>query len=310
MNVYVPDGYEQFSCLMGECRHSCCKGWEIDIDEDSLQVYQALEGPLGERIRKNIDTDGEIPCFRLQAGDRCPFLRPDGLCDMILEGGEGLLCQICADHPRYRNFYSGRVEMGLGLCCEGAGMMLLSRQAPAAWHLFQGEETQDDLTKEERDFLRWRDELFSLLQRRDLPLSQRVNLIIPKEDQDKLSDHLPLLLSLEHMDNAWTGMLSDLQKHPEFWQEAALPQWLEIPLEQLLFYLFSRLLPGALSDGMEEGRARYCLLMLQLIQALCARHIALHGEMDMPRLVEFCRLYSSEMEYSDENIDCLLDALG
>lgn len=308
MNVYVPDGYEQFSCLMGACRHSCCKGWEIDIDDSSLQVYQALEGPLGERIRKSIDTAGENPCFRLQAGDRCPFLREDGLCDMILEGGEGLLCQICADHPRYRNFYSGRVEMGLGLCCEGAGRMLLSRQVPAAWHLFEGEETKEDLTEEERDFLCWRGEMIALIQRRDLPLFQRVNRIIPEEEQDHLWDYLPLLMGLEHMEDAWPDLLSDLQRHPRDWQGAALPEWLEIPLEQLLSYLFYRHLPGALWDGREEARIRYCLLMLQLIGALCARHAA-QGEMDFSRLVEFCRLYSGEMEYSDENIGCVLDAL-
>ena len=35
--LYVrPDFYDDFHCLAAACRHSCCVGWEIDVDEDSL----------------------------------------------------------------------------------------------------------------------------------------------------------------------------------------------------------------------------------------------------------------------------------
>ena len=102
LTVY-PDYYPTFRCIAGACKHSCCIGWEIDIDEESLARYKAMPGPLGERLRNHISAD-DPPHFVLGEGERCPFLNERNLCDLILEGGEGLLCQICDDHPRFRNF--------------------------------------------------------------------------------------------------------------------------------------------------------------------------------------------------------------
>ena len=30
-----PDFYDDFHCLASACRHSCCVGWEIDVDAES-----------------------------------------------------------------------------------------------------------------------------------------------------------------------------------------------------------------------------------------------------------------------------------
>jgi len=92
LTVY-PDYYPAFRCIAGACKHSCCIGWEIDIDEESLAKYRTLSGPLGDRLRRNISAD-DPPHFLLGEGERCPFLNKDNLCDLILSGGEGLLCQI------------------------------------------------------------------------------------------------------------------------------------------------------------------------------------------------------------------------
>ena len=119
MKVLVPDYYHRFHCIAGACRHSCCAGWEIDIDPQSLARY--LQDP---KMQKNISLEG-TPHFILGPEDRCPYLNRDGLCDLILEKGEGELCQICADHPRFRNFWTGRIEMGLGLACEEAARIIL-----------------------------------------------------------------------------------------------------------------------------------------------------------------------------------------
>ena len=34
MIVRVPDYFSEFSCIAGDCKDSCCLGWEIDIDEE------------------------------------------------------------------------------------------------------------------------------------------------------------------------------------------------------------------------------------------------------------------------------------
>lgn len=55
MKRVVPDYYADFACVAGACRHTCCVGWEIDIDPDSLRRYQAMPGEMGERLRSYID---------------------------------------------------------------------------------------------------------------------------------------------------------------------------------------------------------------------------------------------------------------
>ena len=52
MKLRVPSYYKEFTCLAGACRHSCCVGWEVDVDEDTAAYYETVEGVLGERLRR------------------------------------------------------------------------------------------------------------------------------------------------------------------------------------------------------------------------------------------------------------------
>ena len=128
MQKAVPNYYHKFTCIADRCRHSCCIGWEIDIDEKTMAMYQTMALPIGEDIRNSIE--GDEPHFKLQSGDRCPFLKDNGLCRIICECGKDALCDICRLHPRFRNFYSSFVETGLGLCCEEAARIILFDNEP------------------------------------------------------------------------------------------------------------------------------------------------------------------------------------
>ena len=81
MLVRIPDYFDQFACLAGACPHSCCIGWEVVLDEDTVRRYQQLPGALGERLRDAMALDGEDVCFPLD-GRRCPFLNQENLCDI------------------------------------------------------------------------------------------------------------------------------------------------------------------------------------------------------------------------------------
>ena len=61
--------------------------------------------------------------------------------------------------------------------------------------------------------------------------------------------------------------------------------------------------PAGLEDGDFSGHLAYCAVMWRLL-----RHMFSH-EQTMDGLVETARLYSSEIEYSDENVEAVLDVI-
>lgn len=114
MKLIAPEYYTKFHCIADKCRHSCCVGWGIAIDPDKLVYYRSIEGEFGARLQKGIAEADDAAQFILDDEERCPFLNRTGLCDMITALGEDALCQICRDHPRFRNFYADRTEIGWG----------------------------------------------------------------------------------------------------------------------------------------------------------------------------------------------------
>ena len=101
MSTWYPSFYPAFRCRADRCRHSCCRGWEIDVDEQSAALYRKLPGELGDELRRTLFADEEGWHFRLDGEERCPFLEADGLCRLIRRLGEEALCDICALHPRF-----------------------------------------------------------------------------------------------------------------------------------------------------------------------------------------------------------------
>ena len=101
MITIVPDFYDQFSCKAGSCQHTCCQGWEIDIDEPTLYRYEKIKGEIGDKIRQSIIIRDGVFIFQLTDDDRCPLLQDDGLCQIIRTLGPKKLCKVCAMHPRF-----------------------------------------------------------------------------------------------------------------------------------------------------------------------------------------------------------------
>ena len=95
--LYAPRYYGEFKCIKGECKHSCCIGWEIDVDDVTMKKYASLTGEIGEQIKNSI-TEGENPHFILSANERCPHLDACGLCRIITAIGVEYLSDICRLH--------------------------------------------------------------------------------------------------------------------------------------------------------------------------------------------------------------------
>ena len=173
MIQFAPSYYKNFRCIAGACRHSCCIGWEIDVDDDTLREYRRHPD-----ILRHIDTSAEPAHFRLTADERCPFLNKCGLCEIILRHGEDALCQICADHPRFRNFYDSRLETGLGLCCEAAARLILGTTDRVTLEILGNEAENEPESEEETAFFALRDRLFAIAQDRTKSVRERMDALL------------------------------------------------------------------------------------------------------------------------------------
>ena len=314
MKKYVPDYYDKFLCTADKCQHSCCIGWEIDIDDDTLEYYKTVGGSLGQRLCENIVTEEDgTSHFKLCSDERCPFLNDKNLCDIYTELGADGFCQICDDHPRFRNFYSDREEIGLGLCCEAAGKLILTNPQPSQLVC-----TEDDgselLWEEECDFLDFRDDVFDILQNRSKHIFRRIEDMLKYCEAEAViktaAQWAKIYLSLEQLDNNWGVLLCELQKAEEGQLSLQKTEESELAFEQLAVYFAFRHLADGLDDDRLCERAKFVDLSCKMIYWLCTLQYSKTGALTIDDIVEIARMYSSEIEYNDDNIDALLNVLA
>lgn len=174
MRYLKPHYYDQFVCTAGECPDTCCAGWQIMIDDASLEKYKKETGAFGKRLHDSIDWKEKSFC---QNDRRCAFLNDGNLCDLYKALGPDALCDTCRMYPRHTEEFEGLRELSLSLSCPEAAKMILSCKEPVQ---FLEEEREGDDDFEEFDFMMFsqledtRDVLFSILQDRSIPLTLRM----------------------------------------------------------------------------------------------------------------------------------------
>ena len=308
MKYTVPNYYNNFKCIADKCKHSCCVGWEIDIDEDTYEKYKSIQGEFGKRLTESIKITDGIACFKLDQNERCPFLNRNNLCDIILNIGEDYLCQICNDHPRFRNFYGGTTETGLGLCCEAAAELIISQKDKVTFEMID-DGLNDKDSDEENAFFEFRNKIFEALLDRNVIINQRIDRLLKLCNsnyfEETVTDKADFLLTLERLDTQWTTILNDLKQTDL--TETTLPPYFDIVAEQLLVYFTYRHLSGCLDDGRLSERAAFIVFSYKTIEALSKFHLKKSGNITYSDISEYARLYSSEIEYSEENTEAILE---
>ena len=292
MKLYAPQYYKDFHCIADRCRHSCCVGWEIDVDEDTLRKYAVLTGSYASCIRDSIDTT-DSPHFRLTAGERCPHLNEQGLCRIILTCGEDMLCDICREHPRFYNDTPYGREVGLGMACEEACRIILSSDGYA--DIEETREVYGEPT-EGWDNSQIRAALYDILCDHDRPYRQRLESIYaavavrPSFQTDE--DWQALLTSLEYLDDAHRKMFL------AYTSDLTVPQGAEKVLERALAYYIYRHCTAAENESEYRVALGLCLFCERLLSALIAHCTQLSA-------FELARILSEEIEYSIENTEAI-----
>ena len=175
----IPDYYKEFKCIADKCEDTCCAGWQIVIDKESLQKYKKIRGNFRKRMLKSVNRFSGT--FRQDKDKRCAFLNENNLCDLYLAQGEDGFCKTCREYPRHTEEFEGVREITLSLSCPEVARIVMNRKEPVHFISYEkdGEEEFDDFDPFLYSVLDdARKEMIRLLQDRSLTVSERTVLVL------------------------------------------------------------------------------------------------------------------------------------
>lgn len=311
MKITKPAYFDTFRCIAGACPDSCCKEWDVQVDDDAAAFYRALPGPLGDRLREVLhDADGETVMTIIDR--RCPMWRSDGLCRIQAELGHEALCKTCREFPRLTHDYGDFIEYGLELSCPEAARIILSAPADPVTRELPGH-VEPEYDQEAMTVLLQTRETARAILASGRPVAQTLALLLlyGYQAQEALDGGDPAPLdpeaSLAAADQFAAG--GDPEAMTAFFRELEIltPQWaarLEAPAPgpwkpahlTLARYFVDRYWLQAVSDYDLVSRVK-----LAVISCLLIRHLG--GD-----LASTAQAYSKEIENDADNVEALLDA--
>jgi len=301
MKEYILNYYPLFKCIAGECQHTCCAGWEMMIDSQSLASYKNEGSPFAERLKGGINFKKSM--FKSDKLGRCAFLNGEGLCEIIINLGESRLCQVCRDHPRFRSFFEDRTEMGLGFCCEQASAVILSFTGKIKPLLFSDDGKAEDLSYNHKNVLEFRQRALDILQDRAVDINNRISSLLTLCNAGGENDFKKIVkafLSLERLDNAWGSRLKRV-KTDNFNQQTNGE--LSLYCEQFLSNGIYRHLSSAEDTMWVRAITVSLIFAWWVIKEIISTERAA-GDL-LSTTADVIRAYSSEVEYSPKNLDKL-----
>ena len=312
MKLSKPDYFDHFQCLAGSCPDSCCKEWEVRVDEDTAAFYRTLPSTLGADLRRVLRYEDRAAYMSITDG-RCPMWRQDGLCRIQAELGEAALCKTCREFPRLTHDYGDFVELGLELSCPEAARLILnepavmvSEEAPTVGGAEYDADAMGILKTT-------RQRALGLLNFSDRPMGQTLALLLLYgcQAQDELDggemgpfdpdaaleaaaelaqpgsgeEIISFFQSLEILTDTWNARL-----------RAPSPSGWDPRTAALARYLIHRYWLQAVSDYDLYSRVKFTVIACLLLRQL-------GGDFQ-----ETAQLFSKEIENDADNMDALLDA--
>ncbi|HHZ12049.1 MAG TPA: hypothetical protein GYA05_04985 [Acholeplasmataceae bacterium] len=102
----VPVYYRKFKCKGGDCRNSCCKGWDVTMSTDDYFILQGMD--CSKKLRELLDrhirilphpTPDRYALIEKTFDGDCPFHMTNGYCMLHTQCGEKVLPNICHYFP-------------------------------------------------------------------------------------------------------------------------------------------------------------------------------------------------------------------
>lgn len=313
MILRKPDFYSSFKCIAGQCSDTCCVGWEIDIDEASQDSYRKVSGAFGDKLRQNIE-DGH---FKLLPHDRCPFLDKGNLCEIYTHLGEGALCDICREHPRFVEVYGDIMERGIGLCCEEAARLLLEGKGPLTFTAEESSEPEDEIDDDDREIrdqvLYEREQIFATLADGSLTLPEKLHdafgfsVDSPFAPFENAEAYLELLEKTESFGPAWDEALVRIKERIAAGPVQDEGFFSDNESARLIAYTVYRHYAKCLFDGYEQGKRLFAVFFWNVVRFF-TRELAGPGSTKNVK-VDAIKILSRQLEYCEENMQRIESAL-
>lgn len=349
MLLRVVDYFDEFQCIAGDCKDTCCVGWELDIDEESFERYRRVSGKFGERLRSFMvegnEETGECNTFRL-VKNRCPFLNEKNLCDIYSELGESALCKVCSEYPRFKLDYGNVRERGLSLSCEVVGELIFKRIKKVG---FIEKEIPDVSSTEDGELFyveeieAVRDRVLAMLVNRKYFVIDRIRKMIPyvasaqemlnndaidfeapeesavcqlKEGNFDFSSFyeeiLYILEGMEILDLEWEKAFSEIkegfdEEKSKAFSENFSDEKRELWFEQLMVYFVFRYFMKAVYDADLLSKLKFVLFSFFVIRMMMTIRFFEKGSLEVTDMIDIARIYSKEVEHSEENIAYLME---
>lgn len=325
MILKMPLYCKDFKCIADRCSDSCCIGWEIDIDETTADYYKSVGGEFGDKLGRCIDFDGQA-CFRLE-DERCPFLDERNLCEIIINLGEDKLSEICTEHPHYYEWFDEVKEGGVGMCCEEASRLILSRGGEDRFTETEiSIESCDDYDSELYDLLlKARKNISDIFRNSNIPLKTAVSSVLSYAEKlqltiDNLEYILPeneltepeynisadirpildILYGLEPIDEKWKPFILGIEDKAG--ATAEISGEYEKYIRNIGIYFIWRYFMKGVFD--EEILSK---VKLAVISMAVTGYIFTAENADFEKSVILAKNYSKEIEYSEENLNTIYD---
>ena len=325
---FYPDFYRNFRCAASRCPDTCCRDWDIVVDDESFEFYSNVPGEFGRKLSDNIKVDEDGDRVFVLENKFCPFLTREWLCEIQIRLGEEHVCETCREFPRISQDYTEFTEYMLSLACPEACKMIIDSNN--TFDFSNITEIQNDDNGYSKTFmnllLKARTLTVGIFSDNTKPFKERlkacisfteyVQTLIDDEifDENKLCDYeyqeindekisrrfvFEMHEKLDIMDKNWIKYMLDSA-------ELVLNDTYETDCEyknMALYYIYRYYLNAIDSyDIITTVKRIYCAYTV-----CSAMTVGVGAEDSFDRRVMIIRKYSKEVEHSFENSDFLTD---
>ena len=243
------------------------------------------------------------------------------------------MCEICRQHPRFHNEYGNIRQTGLGMACEEATRLMFETKEFGLSQI-QGtnSESTDDFDESVLEIQLW---ILDLLKKKENPVEQRIEQIfdVVQGIQDHLNQTGEILNTWKNDPIKKNHILSQMR------EETYIKNWISIYqeldfmepkiqkmfckmepmqcmikeqgidesyMEHLMSYFIYRYLMKSCEDNNLIDKVKFAILSCLIIEQMneyCKRNHILKTPQ------EIARIYSKEIEYSQENMEIIFEEL-